>query len=236
MKQTVGLLANSSAALVRDVLRSFILTAGQFALVGMVLGVLSFLFLKDGHWLVALIVLVGSTMEGLLFGCFVAFKRSIASATATAIERLRLGQLTVSILFDRILKIAEDQPVGERGGWVARKLETMPLENVDVFFDKAVQGVQGDLQNQNWVRRRISTYTLQLVSAVTLKKFREQKASGGTINLLKTREDLEAVIDTLLVRRVRQTSRFWIMVMMAAFVGLLLLQTLIAWLILQIEV
>jgi len=138
---------------------------------------------------------------------FLAGHRGAWRALAVGLTKLAVGEKTLGIVFERLLKVDEAGTPGERGVAVARRAERVPLVEAERRLAEAVRGRvqagQGERGVRAWLRRSVQRKLLEGVEYVTLARFREEGAKAGGVDLLKVRDELSGRIDGLLLGRVQ---------------------------------
>jgi hypothetical protein len=229
-------IAGNVASLVWVAARSFAGTVLVLLSTGILLACVSYYFLSDFP-LYALIAVVVTLAESLTAGIVLGSKRAFIVALAYGLGLLRLGAFAVRMLFDRLLGVSADQQFGERGGWTARRLERIPLAQVERRLNQVVR----DLVNapdtgagiSGWIRGRIERTLLRLVARYTLARFRAEDVERGGIDLVKMQADLEAQIDDLLIAKLRRGLNLWTILVILGLPITVCAQTYIAFALLQ---
>ena len=220
-------LAGGIVGLAGVAFRSFLTTFFIVLLAGALLAGVSYYYLRDHPFYGALAVVVAlaeSLIVGLVFGA----KRAVVTALAHGFRTLGLGRRVVGTVFDRLS--------GERGEWVAQRLESLPLAQAEKGLDQAVRHVvnvgASEGASSGWVRPRLEKRLLGLVQKVTLARFREEGAERGGVNVARVRTDLESRIDDVLVAKIRGGLKLWTVIVLLGLPFTVFVQTyiLIAWL------
>jgi hypothetical protein len=202
-------LGSHLASLVWVAMRSFVATLLVLVLAGGVLAGLSFYFLREHHWFYGMIAAAVALIESVMTGFLLGAKRAVVMAVAQGLGTLRLGRSVVRVVFERMFGIAEGEQFGERGGQIAKGLESLPLAQAAELLSGAVRDVTGDAKEGGWIRRKIQALLLEAVRQYTLVRFREEGAKHGGIDLLKVKEELEQTVDKVLVQKVRGGLQLW---------------------------
>lgn len=197
------------ASLAWVALRTFLSTLLVLTLTGVVLAALSYYFLRDQHWIYGAIAVVVALIESVATGVVLGFKRAVALAVAHGLGSLRLGRSLVRLVFERMLGVAGEKEIGERGGRIVQGLERIPLAQAEQLLTSAVRNVTGDATTGGWLRRKIQGRLLEMVRKYTLARFREEGARHGGIDLLTLKVELEQTVDDRLVQKVRGGLRLW---------------------------
>lgn len=225
MKIDIGAIGSSLASLVFVALRSFVGTILVMILAGGVLAGLSCYFLREYQWFYGAGAVAVVIIESVTIGCVLGAKRAMIMAVSHGLGTLRLGRSLVRVIFERMLGIAEDEAVGQRGGRIVRGVEQLPLAQADELLSNTVRGMAGDTEQGGWLRRKIRTRLLEAIRKLTLSRFREEDAKHGGIDLLKVKEELEQKVDDVLVQKVRGGLRLWTALVVIGLPVLVAMQT-----------
>lgn len=214
MKVDLRSLVGSLGELARVAVRTYVTTLLLFVAAGILLAVGSYHFLRDHAELYGGAAGALALAEALAVGVFLAGRRAVAAVAAHALGSFRLGGSLVQSVFDRIPGL--DDAEGERS-LVARGLERLPLAQAEALLSAAVTRAIGDSATGGWLRRLIQARLLGLVQRYTLRRFREEGAVHGGIDVRQLRDELVRTVDDTLAQRVRGGARWWTG---AALVGL----------------
>lgn len=220
MKTEIRAIGGHAASFAWSAFRSFAATVAVLILAGIVLAGLSYYWLSAHPWYYGTLAGAVALVEAVAAGVFLGVKRGLVVATAERVGAIRPGGSMVRLIFERILRITDEEKFGERGGTIGQGLERMPLARADELLSRAARGVTGDAEEGGWVRRTMQTWMLKAVRTCTLAKFREEGAQHGGVNLLKVKDELEQTVDDMIVRKVRAATRTWTVIVI---VGLPLL-------------
>jgi hypothetical protein len=210
--------------------RSFASTVLVLTLAGVLLGGLSYFFLREHHWSYGSLAFGAALVESVAIGVVLGGKRALAMALAHALGALRLGRALVRLIVERMLTLGEGGEVGERGGRMTRGIERFPLAKVEDLLSRAVRAVTGEIGQGGWARRKVQKRLLETVGKYTLARFRLEGNQQGGIDLVKLKDELEETIDDALRQKVRAGLR---VPMVLAMIGLPLLVAVQTWLILH---
>ena len=195
-------------------LRSFLRTMVLLLCLGVVLGTATFFWLMSGFHVASMregvycaILSVAVLLECLVVGLALAAKRALAMALIHAVRKQGLAQTTVRLLFQRLLGVSAEQPLGERGGVLAQAAERIPLAELE----KRVNDTVGDLLGAEattggftrWFRSRLRRKLLDTVRKGTLARFRAADAEHGGVDLIAVQAELESSIDEQLVHKLK---------------------------------
>ncbi len=211
-----GTLAGMGLAGLRSFLRTMLLLFCE----GVILGVVTYYWLMGGFHsaaskgpILAATLAIAVLMECILVGILLAGKRAVAMALVHAIRVHHLGQTTVRWLFQRLLGITVEQPIGQRGGMVARAVERVPLAQLEKRMNETIgdvlagEAAGGDLKT--WLRRRVQRRLLGMVQKYTMARFREADAQYGGVDLAAVQSELESSIDDRLIRNLKHGLDLW---------------------------
>jgi hypothetical protein len=218
-------IAGHLASLAWVAVRAFVGTIIVLTLAGVVLAGLSSYFLREHEWWygvgAAVLAIVEAETIGVLFGA----KRAMVMTIARGLGILRLGAMIVGVVFERMLGIAAQEEVGERGGRIVQNLERLPFAQAEALLSGAVRDLTGDAAQAGWLRRKIQAWLLELVRKYTLARFRAEGAKHGGIDLLKVKDELEQTVDDALVQKVRGGLRLWTLLIVIGLPVAVALQT-----------
>ncbi len=210
-----GTIAGMGMAALKSFLRTMLLFCGE----GLILAVVTYVWLMAGFrvafdkWaLLAAVLALLVLLESILVGAALAGKRAVAMALVHALRVQRLGQTTVRLLFERLLDVSAEQPVGQRGGRIAQAVERVPLAQAERRLSDAARDLVGGQTaggTKGWVRRRVERVLLRLVQRVTLARFRQADAEHGGVDLTAVCAELEASIDERLIHKLKGGINLW---------------------------
>lgn len=181
-------------------------------IMGVVMGVLSYFYLKEQAGLaviVAVLTIVESLAAGIALGC----KYGFVMALIQGLRDLKVGSSMVRVVFNRLLANPDADETGDRGNWVAQSLERLPLAQAEQRLSRVITDSLGAEPSGNrWTgrfQRRIETRLLRTVEKYTLEQFRNEDARFGGVDLEKVRNHLESQVDEWMVARLRAGVRIW---------------------------
>src|SRR5262249_33960841 len=116
-----------AAGLLLVAVRSFLGTLLIMVLLGVALAAASYWLLSGPHWVYGLIAALIALLECTVVGVLLAGKRAIVMAMVHGLGKYQLGSTAVRLVFDRLLDCSAEREQGERGGWVTRSVERLPL-------------------------------------------------------------------------------------------------------------
>ena len=211
-----GTIAGMGMAALKSFLRTLLLLFCE----GVILGIVTHFWLMGGFrfelskWgILSAILAVAMLLECILVGFALAGKRAVAMALIHALGVHRLGQATVRLVFQRLLGVTPEQPLGERGGMVAQTAERIPLAHVERRLSDAIrdllraEAAGGGVRM--WVRRQLQRRMLGIVEKYTLARFREADAQYGGVDLVAVQTELESSIDDRLIRKLKWGVDLW---------------------------
>jgi hypothetical protein len=201
-------------------LKSFLRTVLLLFCEGVILGIVTYYWLMDGFhfelskWgIFSAILAVAMLLECILVGLALAGKRAVAMALIHALRVHRLGQATVRLVFQQLLGVTAEQPLGERGGMVAQTAERVPLAQVERRLNDAIRDVlRAEAAGggvKMWVRRQLQRRMLGIVQKFTLARFREADAQHGGVDLVAVQAELESSIDDRLIGKLKWGVDLW---------------------------
>jgi hypothetical protein len=197
-------------------LRSFAGSVIVLTLLGGLLAGLSYAFLREHYWGYAAMAATLALVEAVILGFVIGAKRAMVMIATHALGTLRLGQMLVRLVFERMLRVGRDAEEGGRGERIAQGLGRLPLARAEEALNGAVRSVTGEAQQAGWLRRKLQSRLLEAVRKYTLARFRTEESQHGGIDLPKVKDELERTIDDALVRKVR--GSLWIWTALAAIV------------------
>jgi hypothetical protein len=205
-------MAVAVAELLWTIVREFVLTMLVCVAVGGVLAYLSFLVLRKdppAAMLAVVLVCLQAQAAGILLGT----KRAIVMPLARAVARLKLGQVAVKAVFQRLLPSVDGATVVGSAAWATRQLNRLPLAQVEQGLSRSITELlaapAGGFGPRAWFRRVVQQRLLRGVQQLTLARFRKEGAQGNAIDFDKVRQDLEGNADELLLGRLTAGLRLW---------------------------
>ncbi|MBI3821642.1 MAG: hypothetical protein HY289_03070 [Planctomycetes bacterium] len=199
----VRVLATHLAGLAWVAVRSFVGTVTVLILEGIVLATASWYVLGQYWWVYGLMAAFVALVEAVVTGIFLGAKRALVMTFAHGLGKLRLGEMLLRLVFDRMIGIASTEAVGERGGRLVQVIERLPLAKADERLRKVIQDLTGEAGQGSWLRRKIQSRLLDAVSKYTLARFRDEDAERGGVDLIKVKDEIEQNADDAIVRKVR---------------------------------
>jgi hypothetical protein len=165
--------------------RSFLVTLVAFTALGLVLAALAGYWMSRTNAVYGVIAAVVAVLEGVAVGIILGGKRALVMALVEGLRTYRLGGAVVGLLFRRLLGVS----AGERGAWLARAAERVPLAQAEARLNGAVGAAlaapaEGD-GPLGWGRRRLQARLVAAVGKYTLARFREEGAKEGGVDLVK---------------------------------------------------
>lgn len=201
------------AALLRVGVRSFVLTSLLMLLLGAVLAALSYWIFSGHHWVYGLIFALVALIECIVVGFVLAAKRAIAVTLNHGLRRYQLGGAAIRLIFDRLLGVTAEEAHGERGGWMTKTAERLPLAQAETRLQEAIRAhlhapaVDGGASG--WLRRRLQARLLGAIHKYTLARFRDEDAQHGGVDLVRVRDDLGERINGMLLSKLRGGINVW---------------------------
>ncbi|HEY7315441.1 MAG TPA: hypothetical protein VH643_39290 [Gemmataceae bacterium] len=201
------------AGLLLVAVRSFLLTLLFMVLLGVVLAAASYWILSSPHWGYGVIAALVALIECIVVGIILAVKRAVAVTLVHGLHKYQIASAAVRLIFGRLLGVAADETHGERGGWMTRTAERLPLSQAEKRLEKAIHGIVNAPSEggspTSWLRRRVQTRLLGAVHKYTLAHFRDEDARHGGVDLVKVQTDLGARIDGIMIRKLRGGINLW---------------------------
>ena len=201
--------------------RSFLLTLLFMLLLGIILAAASYWILSSPHWVYGVVAALVALIECVVVGVVLAGKRAIAVTLVHGLRKYQIGSAAVRLVFGRLLGVTAEEEHGERGGWLTRTAERLPLSQAEKRLDDAVHGILSAPSEgggmTGWLRRRVQNRLVGTVHKYTLASFREENARYGGVDLAKVQSDLGERIDGMLIGKLRGGINVWTL---AVLVGL----------------
>jgi hypothetical protein len=214
------------AGLLLVAVRSFLLTLLFMLLLGAVLAIASYWILSGPHWVYGVVAALAALGECVILGVVLAAKRAIAVTSIYGLRKYQIGRAAVHLIFGRLLGVTAEEVHGERGGWLARTAERLPLSQAEKRLDEAIHGIinasSEDGGLTGWLRRRVQNRLLGAVHRYTLARFREEDAQHGGVDLVKVQSDLGERIDGMLIGKLRGGINVWTIAVLIGLPGQIL--------------
>ncbi len=202
-------------------LRSFLVTVVAFTALGLVLAAVSWYWMSRTHAVYGLVAGVVALLEAVALGIILGGKRALVMALVEGLRTYRLGGTVVGLLFRRVLGASAEAPAGERGAWLARAAERVPLAQAEARLNGAVSTVLAAPGEGGgalgWGRRRLQARLVAAVGKYTLARFREEGAKEGGVDLVKVQAELATRVDNALADKLAHGVNLWTVL---ALVGL----------------
>ena len=213
-------LASTASRLFGVAWRSFLSVVLATFVMGIVLGVASYFYLREHTWLgpvVGLLTVAESLAAGIVLGC----KYGFVMALIQGLRDFRVGGTMVRVVFERLLQVDANQEIGERGSRIVQSLERIPLAQAErslrLVITNAVNAPSSAGGATGWFQRLLQSKLLGAVERYTLERFRDEDAKHGGVNLVKVQTHLESEVDELLVAKLKTGVRLWTL---AVWIGL----------------
>jgi hypothetical protein len=194
-------------------LRSFLVAFAAFAALGVVLAALCWYWLSRPHPVYGAIAALVALLEAVAVGVVLGGKRALVLALVEGLRRYRLGEAVVALLFRRLLGASAEAPLGERGAWLARAAERVPLAQAEARLNGAVGAVLAAPAEGGgvlgWGRRRLQARLVAAVGKDTLARFREEGAKEGGVDLLKVQAEVATRVDDRLANKLAHGVNLW---------------------------
>lgn len=198
-------------------------TVGMVVLALVMLGV-SFYLAAEGSVVRGVLAALLALVTCGVFGVTLATKRAAGVALARGLEKAKLGQRGLELVFRRMLGVDDEGTHGDRGGKVARTAENIPLATAEQKLTDAVSeliaapqkggGLRGRLQ------RRLLDSLLTRIQTVTLAELRSADQQGDGVDLIRVRDKLTGRVDELLLSQASGALRKVTVMLVAAAVVL----------------
>jgi hypothetical protein len=206
-------IAGDVAGLLLIAVRSFLLTLLFMLLLGVVLAASSYWILSGPHWVYGAVAALVALIECIAVGIVLAAKRATAVTLVHSLCKYKIGSAAVRLIFGRLLGVTADEAHGERGGWLTRTAERLPLSQAEKRLDEAIHSIVNAPSEgggpTGWLRRRVQTRLLGAVHKYTLAHFRAEDARHGGVDLVQVQSDLGERIDGMLIGKLRGGINVW---------------------------
>jgi len=163
----------------------------------------------EGGWAMLAAALL-SLVTGVVAGSMLAVQRAVTTALSAGLERLGLGGRALKMIFERVLRVREEEQMGERGKAAAQVTERVPLAEAEARLERAVNGLLAERAGKRgvraWFARKLQAAALERVRALTLARFRSADAEYGGVDLIMVRDQLGEKIDATLVQTLRAAA------------------------------
>jgi hypothetical protein len=187
-------------------LKALLKTVFGMVLLGAVVTGGTVYFAAQGSWLRAALAAVLSLVALAVVTSVLAVKNAIGNGLLHGIEKLKLGQKVLNVVFAQV-GVHDGSVQGERAGAVGRTVEKIPLREAETKLSGAVHGLlearAGKTGVRAWLARKVMNTVLEKIESITLARFREVDAQESGVDLLKVRDELGAGIDGALGRGVK---------------------------------
>ena len=132
-----------------------------------------------------------------------AVKRAVGEAVLFGLQKLRIGDRTSGMLFERLGIHAVDR-AGERGGQVVQAIERVPLVEAEKKLRDAVDSVLRvqDGGGGGFFQKRIRQTLVTQISRLTLARFRAHDKELPGVDLRRVRVEVAERADTALAEAV----------------------------------
>jgi hypothetical protein len=208
-------------------LRSFAGTLSIFVVVGLILGAVAYVCLKEYRsysWALSVVVVV----ESVVIGLFLGGKRAILLAIATGIGRAQLGSEVLRLCMTKLLNVSQDDSFGERGSRAAVAVERLPLSQVEQRLARVVEEFTrcsiSSGRFTKWFWQTLHRRLLRMVQTITLAQFREQDSKEGGVDLVKVQSELGPKIDQLIIIKLTRGFNRWTAALFFALILLVFAQ------------
>jgi hypothetical protein len=197
----VGGLVDLVGPLVSKALTAFVQTTVGMVTLGVVSSIGVWFIAADGNTLRGVVAVAIAAVVFAVLGVMLGLKRAVGSALLLGFSKLHLGQKLGAVLFKRILDVDDADVHGERGVRVATASERLPLKRAEERLQSAVNTLlRADGEKPlGFLRRKLQEAALERVALVTAKRFREDAAAHGGVDLVKVRDELAQKFDELVV-------------------------------------
>lgn len=155
---------------------------------------------RDGQIVRALLAVLVTFLLFVIAGPTLAVKRAVGSAVLYGLQKLRIGDRTTALLFERIGIHAVDR-AGERGGEVVKRVERVPLADAERWLRDGVDHVLRvqDAGGAGFFQKRIRQTLVHQISRLTLTRFRAHDKELPGVDLRRVRVEVAERADSALV-------------------------------------
>jgi hypothetical protein len=146
-----------------------------------------------------LLAFLVTTLAFAIAGPALAVKRAVGDAVLFGLQKLRIGDRTTAMLFDRMGIHAVDR-AGERGSALVQKVERVPLATAEQYLRDAVDFVvrQKEGGGGGFFQRRIRQTLVEQVQKLTLARFRTHDKELPGVDLRRVRVEVAERADAAL--------------------------------------
>lgn len=199
-------------ALLPPAVGAFLRTLGALVVLALVLAGAAFGIASSastGRGVVAALIALA---VGVAAGVSLAGQRAAGAALLRGLRDSRLGERTVTLLFERLQETS-----------AARTLERLPLAQAEARLREGIEGLTsaaGEGGLRGWLQGKLRVRLLEKLALLTLARFREAGRAEGGVDLAKVRDDLAGRADGLLAGKVRSAmSRSTLILVGVAVLG-----------------
>jgi hypothetical protein len=139
-----------------------------------------------------------TTLAFAIAGPALAVKRAVGDALLFGLQKLRIGDRTTAMLFDRMGIHALDR-AGERGGAMVQKVERVPLAQAEQYLRDAVDFVVRQKEGGGgFFQKRMRQTLVHQVQRLTLARFRTHDKELPGVDLRRVRVEVAERADSAL--------------------------------------
>lgn len=133
-----------------------------------------------------------------IVGTVVLVSKSLpVAAVLTALEKLKLGSVAANLIFEKILKVSDDND----GYRLSERTERLPLKQAEERVTTVVEGLLNERASSRGIRaffaRKVQQGVLKAVSVVTLRELRKEDATHGGVSLVDVRNHIGPRADSM---------------------------------------
>ena len=186
--------------LVKQAVKGLVISFGLTLVVFVPVAIAAFAIAQRGgqYWR-GLLALLITFLVFVISGPMLAVKRAVGDAVLFGLQKLRLGDRTTAMIFER-LGIHAASRAGERGGQVVQGIERIPLVEAERKLRDAVDYVLRvqDGEAGGFFQKRIRHTLVTHISRLTLARFRAHDKELPGVDLRRVRVELAERADTAL--------------------------------------
>lgn len=192
-----GLFDDHVKPLVKQAIKGLVISIGLTLVVFVPVAIGAFAIAQHGgqYWR-GLLALLITFLVFVICGPTLAVKRAVGDAVLYGLQKLRIGDRTTAMIFERLGIHPEDR-AGERGGQIVQGIERIPLVEAERKLQGAVDYV---LRVQDggggFFQKRIRQTLVTQISKLTLARFRAHDKELPGVDLRRVRVEVAERADT----------------------------------------
>lgn len=197
---------SAAADIAGPALGSFFKTALLMSALAVVLSIAGYFVAADGSALRGLLAVLAAVIACAVIGFTASWKQALAGGALAALRKYKLAAALLSVVFDRMLGVAEGSEAGARGGRIVQTIERIPLNDAVTKLRMAIihrvkaAPMGGGLSGM--LRRKVESILLGYIEKIALTRFRDEANREGGVDLIKVRNELAITIDELIIDRI----------------------------------